>query len=140
MSTSEDRAREVEPKLPDRSLGELFSELSDNFSSLVRDEIELAKVELKTEVTKAGKGGGLLGAGAFAAWMAVVLLSFAAAWALDAVMPTGLAFLIVGAIWAIAGAVLALQGRKKLKQVKPVPEQTIETLQEDKQWAQNLRN
>lgn len=129
----------TQPKQADRSLGELFADLSENFSSLVREEMELAKVELKAEATKAGKSGGLLGAGAIAALMAALLLSFAAAWGIAAALPTGFAFLIVALVWMGAAAALALQGRKKLKQVK-APEQTIETLQEDKQWAQNLRN
>ncbi len=139
MSSPEDRIA-VQPKQPDRSIGELFSELTENFSVLVRDEMELAKVELRAEVAKAGKGGALLGAGAIAALIAVVLLSFAAAWGLAALLPAGVAFLLVGLVWAIAAGVLAVRGRKKLQEVHPVPEQTVETLQEDKQWAQNLRN
>jgi hypothetical protein len=67
-------------------------------------------------------------------------LSFAAAWGLAALLPVGVAFFLVGVVWAIAAGVLAVRGRKKLQEVHPVPEQTVETLQEDKQWAQNLRN
>ena len=122
---------DIQPKQPEKSLGELFTDLSNDMSQLVRDEIELVKVEVKAEVSKAGKGGGLVGAGAFAAYMAVVLLSFAAAWGLAARLPEGVAFLIVGVVWAVVAAVLALKGRQELKNVDPVPQATVETLQED---------
>ncbi|MBI2710566.1 MAG: phage holin family protein [Actinobacteria bacterium] len=123
----------------DRSLGELVSSLLDDTRTLVQQEIQLAKVEIKDEVRKASKGGGLVGAGAFAGSMAILLISFAAAWGLAAVMPDGLAFLIVGLIWGIAAAVLAMQGKKKLQAVHG-PEQTKATLQEDVQWAKNQRS
>lgn len=96
--------------------------------------MELAKVEIKEEVTKAGKGAGMLTGAAFAGYLTLTLLSFAAAWGLAEVMPEGVAFLIVGVVWAAVTAVLALRGKKELEQVKPVP-QTKETIQEDMQWA-----
>ena len=66
--------------------------------------------------------------------MAILLLSLALAWGLDAIMPTGFAFLIVGALWAIAAAVLAAMGRKEMQEVEPTPTQTMSELQEDKRW------
>ncbi len=131
---------DIQPKQPEKSLGELFTDLSNDMSQLVRDEIELVKVEVKAEVSKAGKGGGLVGAGAFAAYMGVVLLSFAAAWGLAARLPEGVAFLIVGLVWAVVAAVLALKGRQELKNVDPVPQATVETLQEDVKWAKDLKS
>ena len=124
---------ETEPIAPEKSLNELISELTADFSGLVSTHIELAKVEIKEEVTKAGKGAGLLGGGAFAAVMAVLLLSFAAAWGLTEIVPEGVAFLIVGLVWAAAAAVLALSGRQKLAEAKG-PEKTIEEVKEDAQW------
>ncbi len=119
---------------PDRSLTDLTSRLASDVGDLVSTHIDLAKAEIKEEVQKAGKGAGLLGGGAFAGFMAVILLSFALAWGLAEVMPAGFAFLIVGALWAIAAAVLAVMGRNKMQEVEPTPTQTMDEIQEDKQW------
>lgn len=127
----------TKPLDPDASLGELIGKVTQDFSQLVSTQVELAKVEIKEEISQAGKGAGLLGGGAACAYMAVVLLSFAAAWGLDAIMPTGFAFLIVGAVYAIAAAVLLPKGKDKLSSVNPVPERTAETVKEDVQWARN---
>jgi len=125
----------TQPLEADKSLGELLSRLTKDFSSLVSTQVELAKLEIKEEVGRAGKGAGILTGGAVAAWLAVVLLSFAAAWGLAEVMPTGFAFLVVGAVWLVVAAVLLLRGRNELKSVNVVPEQTKAELQEDIQWA-----
>ena len=119
------------------SLGELFGRLAEDLSTLVHQEVELAKAEIKQEATKAGKGAGLFGGTGVAALYAVTMLSFAAAWGLAAVMPTGWAFLIVGVIWAAAAAVMFVTGRKEIRRVHPVPEQTVQTLKEDVQWAKH---
>lgn len=125
---------ETEPMDPDRSMSELLSQLTSDFSGLVTTHIELAKVEIKEEVTKAGKGAGMLGGGAFAAAMAILLLSFAAAWGLTEIVPEGVAFLIVGLVWAAVAAVLALTGKQKLAEAR-MPEQTMQEVQEDAQWV-----
>jgi uncharacterized membrane protein YqjE len=122
---------------PDASLGELFGRMSRDFSNLVSTQVELAKVEIKEEIAQAGKGAGLLGGGAFCAYLAVVLLSFAAAWGLSEIVPEGVAFLIVGAIYAIAAAILLPKGKDKLTSVSPVPEKTAESVKEDVQWARD---
>jgi len=119
----------------DASLGELIGRMSSDLSTLVHKEIELAKVEIKEEVGKAGKGAGMIGGTAVAGLLALLLISFAAAWGLAEVMPNGLAFLIVGIIYAIVAGVLFVAGRNELKNVRPVPEQTAETLKEDVRWA-----
>lgn len=126
-----------QPIEPDASLGELFGRLSHDFSGLVSTQIELAKVEIKEEVAQAGKGAGILGGGAFCGYMAVVLLSFAAAWGLSEIVPEGVAFLIVGAVYAIAAAVLLPKGKNTLTSVSPVPEKTAESVKEDVQWARD---
>jgi len=125
----------TQPIEADKSLGDLLSRLTKDFSSLVSTQVDLAKLEIKEEVSRAGKGAGILTGGAVAAWLAVVLLSFAAAWGLAEVMPTGFAFLIVGAVWLAAAAVLLLRGRNELKSINPVPQQTKAELQEYIQWA-----
>ena len=99
---------DTDPIEADKPLSELISQLTSDFSSLVTTHIELAKVEIKEEVSKAGKGAGLLGGGAFAGVMAVLLVSFAAAWGLAEVVPEGVAFLIVGLVWT--AGVLAMTG------------------------------
>jgi hypothetical protein len=123
----------------DASLGELFSKLTSDLSGLVRDEVQLAKVELKDDISKAGKAGGMFGGAALAGYMAVVLLSFAAAWGLAEVMAAGWAFLVVGVVWALVGALLYVQARQRLREVDLKPEQTIDTLKEDVQWARNQK-
>lgn len=118
-------------------IGELIGEITGDLSRLFRQEVELAKAEVREEAKKAGKAGGMLGGAAMAAYLAIVLLSFALVFALDAVMPLGWAALIVAVIWAAIGAVLYTAGRKQLKSVDPVPRQTAETLKEDAQWLRN---
>ncbi|MFI7600135.1 phage holin family protein [Actinoplanes sp. NPDC049681] len=119
------------------SIGELIGNVSNDLSQLFRQEVELAKAEIKQEATKAGKAAGMLGAAAFAGYMTIVLLSFALVFALGNVMDLGWAALIVAALWGAAGAVLALNGRKKLQTVDPVPHRTVDTLKEDAQWLKN---
>ena len=118
-------------------IGELIGEITGDLSRLFRQEVELAKAEVREEAKKAGKAGGMLGGAAMAAYLAIVLLSFALVFALGAVMPLGWAALIVAVIWAAIGAVLYTAGRKQLKSVDPVPRQTAETLKEDAQWLRN---
>jgi uncharacterized membrane protein YqjE len=131
---------ETQPLEPDASLGELFSRLTKDFSQLVSTQVELAKVELKEEVAHAGKGAGMLAGGAFAGYLAVLLVSFAAAWGLAAVMPTGWAFLLVGVVWAVVAAVLAKTGREQFRAVHPVPPQTKQSLKEDVEWARQQKS
>ena len=106
----------------------------------MRKEVELAKVETKEEVSRAGKAGGMLGAGGFAGYMALLFVSFALAWLLDEFMHTALAFLIVGLVYAVVAAVLVVRGRARMQSVNPVPQQTVETLKEDVQWARAQRS
>ncbi|MCI3949544.1 MAG: phage holin family protein [Acidimicrobiales bacterium] len=135
-----DAALPTEPKAPEKSLGQLFSELTSDLSTLMRKEVELAKVETKQEVSRAGKAGGMLGGGAFAGYFALLFLSFALAWLLDEWMHTALAFLIVGLLYGVVAAVLVVRGRARLQSVNPVPTQTVETLKEDVQWAKAQRS
>ncbi|WP_329792309.1 phage holin family protein [Lentzea sp. DG1S-22] len=119
------------------SLGDLLNELTGDLSKLMRQELELAKAELREEASKAGKATGMLAAAGFAGYLTTVLLSFALVFALGAVMPLGWAALIVAALWGIAGAVLYTSGRAKLRTVNPKPERTVATLKEDAEWAKH---
>jgi len=121
----------------DKSIGELIGEVSDDLSRLFRQEIELAKSEMRAEAGKAGKAAGMLGGAGLGGGMTVVLLSFALVFALGAVMPLGWAALIVAVLWAAATAILYAGGRQRLRQVDPMPRRTVETLKEDAQWLKN---
>jgi hypothetical protein len=121
----------------DESVGQLVGEVLAGVSKLFRQEVALAKAELKEEAGKAGKAGGMLAGAGFAGYMVAVLLSLALVFALGSVMPLGWAAVIVAVLWGIVGAVLYTTGRRRLKQVDPVPRQTVETLKEDAQWARN---
>ena len=110
--------------------GQLIGEVTKDLSTLMRQELELAKVEVKAEAKKAGQGAGMFGAAGFAGYMVLMFLSFALWWALENVMDAGLAALIVAVLWGVVGAVAFVMGRKKFAQVNPKPERTVETLQQ----------
>jgi uncharacterized membrane protein YqjE len=119
----------------ERSLGQIVGDLSNDLTTLVKQELELARTELKEEATKAGKGAGMLGGAGVSGLLALILGSFALAYLLDNWMPVELAFLIVTILWAIVGAVLAARGRKELKNTNPQLPETQQTLKEDAAWA-----
>ncbi|MDP9454004.1 MAG: phage holin family protein [Actinomycetota bacterium] len=121
------------------SLQELWSDMTREASILLRKEVELAKLETKEQVTQAAKAGVGFSVAGVAGFMALQLLSFAAAWGLAAVLPTGVAFLIVGIVFAVVAAVLLSKARAQASEVNLVPQQTVETLKEDVQWARALR-
>ncbi len=128
----------TQPARPDLSLGEVVSKLGDDLSGLLTTQIEIAKLEVKEEVTKAAKGAGFVTSGAFAAVVAVFMLSAAAAWAIAVPLNEWLGFLIVGALWAIAAAVLGVVGKNRLSAVKTVPETTKSELEADRELAKKL--
>ena len=123
------------PKEPDKSLGDLFGELSHELGDLVKTQTELAKVEIRQEADKAKRVAGAFGAAAYIGYLATVLLAFAAAWGLSEIVPEGVAFLIVGVIFAIVAFVLFQRGRERAKDINIVPPDTAESLKEDVQWA-----
>lgn len=123
------------PDVSDRSLGELVGELTSDLSKLMRQEVELAKVELKAEASKAGKAGGMLAGAGVLGHLALVFASLTLMFALANVMDLAWAALIVTVLWAVVAGVLAMVGKKKLAEVNPKPERTIETLKEDARWA-----
>jgi hypothetical protein len=116
------------PSVENASVGELIGQVTRDLSSLLRQELELAKAELKTEAAKAGKGAGMLGGAGFAGYMVLLFLSIAAWWGLNNVMDSAWAALIVAVLWAVIGAVLFTTGRGELRRVNPKPERTVETV------------
>jgi hypothetical protein len=121
----------------DQSIGSLIAEVADDVSRLFRQEVELAKAELKQEASKAGKAAGMLGGAGFAGYMTALFASLALMFGLAAVMPIGWSAVIVMAIWGIAAAILFVNGRKRMRTVSPVPQQTVETLKEDARWLRH---
>jgi len=116
-------------KADNASIGELLGDVTRDLSTLMRQEVELAKAELKQSTSRAGKGAGMLAGAGVGGHFVLVFLSLALMFALGAVMALGWAALIVAVLWAIIATVLASIGRKELKQIKGLP-QTGETLAE----------
>jgi tetrahydromethanopterin S-methyltransferase subunit C len=114
----------------DASVGELVGEVTQDMSTLMRQELALAKAEIKQEAMKAGRAWGMFGGAGFAGYMVLLFASIAAWWGLATVVPNGWAALIVTAVWAVIGAVLYQKGRRQMRQVHPMPERTAETLKE----------
>lgn len=108
-------------------------------TTLLRKEVELAKIETKEQLARAGKAGVAFSGAGVAGFMALQLLSFAAAWGLATVLPTGVAFLIVGVVYVAVAVALLSAGRSRASQIQLVPQQTVETLKEDAQWARARR-
>ena len=126
----------TEPIDPEQSLGDLVGRMTGDVGKLISTQIELAKVEIKEEVRRAGKGVGMVGGGGLAAFVALLLVSFAIAyWLADALDNLGAGFLIVGLVYAAVAAALVLKGRQQISSVTPIAEQTVETIKEDVEWA-----
>jgi hypothetical protein len=111
------------------SLGDLLGEVTRDMSTLMRQEVELAKVELRQSATRAGKGSGMLAGAGVAGHFVLLFLSLALWWALGTLMGLGWSGVVIAVTWAIVAAVLVSMGRKELKAIKGLP-QTTETLQE----------
>jgi hypothetical protein len=110
------------------SLGELVGDVTRDLSTLMRQELALARAELKQEASKTAKGAGAFGGAGFAGYMAVLFLSIALWWALSYLVGLGWSALIVAVVWGIVAAVLAAVGRKRFREVNPTPERTVDTL------------
>jgi Putative Actinobacterial Holin-X, holin superfamily III len=118
-----------EVKAANTSLGDLLGEVTRDLSTLIRQEMALARAELKESAGKAAKGAGTLGGAAYAAGMAVLFLSIALWWALGDLIGLGWSAVIVAVLWAVIALILYTVGRKEIKQIEGAP-QTVETLKE----------
>jgi len=115
-------------KAQNASLGDLVGDISRDFSTLIRQEVELAKAEAKQSATRAGKAGGMFGGAALAGWMTVLFLSIAVWEFLSSALDSrGWAAVIVMVVWAIVAAVLAARGRRLTKEIQGLP-RTTETV------------
>jgi uncharacterized membrane protein YqjE len=125
-------------ELHDRPIGELLKQLANETTTLVRQELELAKTEMREKAGKAGPGFGMWGAAGVTALLALGSLTAFLILALDGAMPNWLAALIVGLVYAAVAGVLYLRGKRRVEEAgSPVPEKTIETVKEDVQWAKH---
>jgi len=119
----------------ERSLGDLFAELATETSTLVRQEVQLAKTELTQKVTSAGKDAGMIGAGGALAYAGLLAIIAAVIIGLGHLIGMGWSALIVGLVVVGIGYVLIQQGLNALKRIDPAPRETIESLKEDKEWV-----
>jgi hypothetical protein len=127
---------EPDARLREQSMGELFKQLSDELSTLVRQELRLAQAEMTEKGKRAGIGAGIVGGAGLIGVMAFGTLTACLVAALAEAMDVWLAALIVTVVYAAVAGVLALQGRERIQQATPpVPEQTVDTVKEDVQWA-----
>jgi uncharacterized membrane protein YqjE len=123
-------------ELRERPTGDLLKELSDQTTTLVKQEIELAKAELEEKGKKAGLGAGMFGGAGLFGVFALAALTTCIIAVLESPLSLWLAALVVAVVYAAVAGVLALQGRSKVKEAgPPVPEQTTESVKEDVQWA-----
>lgn len=106
------------------SVGELFSEIAEDLSTLMRQEVELAKAELRQSATRAGKGAGLLAGASVSGYMVLLFASVAAWWGIGGATGRGWSALIVAAIWLVIGAILGLMGRREISSVPGIPQTT----------------
>jgi xanthine/uracil permease len=120
----------------ERSLGDLFSDLSRETTTLVRKEVQLAKAELTQSATEAARGIGMLVAGGAVAYAGLLFLLLAIVFGLiEAGWDPWVSALVVGLVVVAIGAVLVLRARESLKPANLAPRRTIETLKEDQEWA-----
>ena len=122
--------------LRERPVGDLVKQLAEQTSTLVRREVDLAKAEMTQKGRQAGKGAGLIGAGAVIGLLAAGAITAFLIMLLDGALANWLSALIVGVVLGAIAAALALTGRNRIRRASPpMPEQTVETVKEDVQWA-----
>jgi hypothetical protein len=121
----------------DRSLGELFSELSQETTTLIRQEVNLAKTEMSQKASRVGKHIGVLAAGGAVAYAGLLAIIAGVIALLGLAIPLWLSALLVGLVVAGAGYFLVRRGLDALKQEDLAPRETIQTLKEDKEWAKD---
>jgi len=124
----------------DWSLGQIVGDITTDLSTLVRQELDLAKTEVKQEAGRAGKGAGMLAGAGVAGHLVLVFLSLCLMFLLDNWMPIEVAALITAAVWLVVAAVLGQMGRKALKEANPALPETQRSLKEDAQWARQQKS
>jgi hypothetical protein len=120
-----------------RTVPELLGNIVDNIQQIIRSEFRLAKAEIQEKISKASKPATTLGAGFLLGLYGLGFLLLAAVYALSTIMAAGLAALLVGGALALVSIVLVNSSAKKLRALNPAPEKTIQTLEENVQWAKD---
>jgi hypothetical protein len=118
------------------TLGELVQRASKDMSELMRKEVQLAKLEIRTDAVAAAKGVGALGGAGVTGLLCLVFLSAGAAFGIGEALGTWAGFVIVGGVYLLLAAVLALLGRNSVRRVGP-PTKTVETVKDDLTWARH---
>jgi Putative Actinobacterial Holin-X, holin superfamily III len=132
--------REEPESLRQQPTGELVKQLADDVSTLVRQELELARAEMTAKARRAGIGLGELGSGGIVGLFALGALTTCVIAALALVMPVWAAALIVAVVYGAIAAVLVVIGRRQLDEAgPPVPERTRQTIKEDIEWAKDRK-
>ncbi|PRY10551.1 phage holin family protein [Kineococcus rhizosphaerae] len=121
----------------DRSIGEIVGSITGEFSTLVRQEITLARAEATRDAKVAGKGAGMLAGAGVAGHLFLISLSALVVIVLGRLIGYGWSALIVTVVWAVVAAILASRGRAELKKIPPPLEETQKSLKEDAQWLKN---
>ncbi|WP_428966152.1 phage holin family protein [Micromonospora fluostatini] len=129
MSDSRSHTAGATAERSQASIGELLGEITRDLSTLVRQEVQLAKAEVRQEVRTAGRVAAMFTAAAIAGLLTLIFLSCALWWGLSNVMDQGWAALIVGVVWAVIGGVLVARARTQMRQLRPLP-RTQETARE----------
>lgn len=134
MSSTSPRQEE----LHEQPIGNLLKQLASETTTLVRQELDLAKAEMREKAGKAGPGFGMIGAAGAIALLAAGTATVFFVLALDGVMPNWLAALVVAVVYGVAAAVLYMRGKEKVDDAgSPALRQTIETVKEDVEWAKH---
>jgi predicted phage tail protein len=121
----------------ERSIGELFSELANETSTLIRQEVALAQVEITRKATSAGKNVGYLAAGGFVGYAGLLAIIAGVIMGLSYFIPAWLAAIIVGAIIAVVSYVLVSSALTSLRNMEVKPTETVESIKEDARWLKN---
>lgn len=131
-------ARAAGERPDDEALGDVVRDVAADASRLAREQLAIAKIELKRDAGHAGAGAGMFGGAAFAGYMVMMFGSLAAVYGLGHLIGNGWAALVVAGAWALLGLLLALVGRGQLRRIHG-PQQTIASLKENMAWLRGLR-
>ena len=131
---SESRYRGEDTRSDGRSIRQIFQDIANHVSDIIRSEVRLATTEVRQDVAQYGRAGAFIGIAAVLAFYAVGLIFLSAVYALQDVVASWLAALLVAVAVGIAAAILYVTGRKKMAQASLRPDQTIQTLEDNVTW------
>lgn len=123
-----------------RGLGDTLTGIIENIQNIVRGEVQLAKTEIKEDVSSLGKAAGMIGAAVFLALVGFIFLMLGVTYLLNKSLEMWISAGIVGLVLLIIGAILGISGKNKIQEANLVPNKTIESLKEDKEWASHQIN